>query len=600
MTTVLNRADAAERAVQERIARLEHELGDLDDPGNPLGADHFLAADGRQQLLPAAERLLDTFGLNAEFVPGELGGRLDRLDVLARVLRAVFRRDAALGLGYGMTSYLAAVTVWADGTEEQRRDTARLLLSGGRMACAYPEPAPGNDFLHNRLTARRDGGGYRLDGRKEALNNAVRVDSLVVFAHTPEAGDDAQTAFLLPGPGAAGPGVRLLPRRRTSGIRGCVVQGLEFTGHRLDASRLLGPEGGGTAVAERAFPVTRATGTSMALGCADTALRTTVAFARAHRSRSRASLSSARTRAALADAFTDLLLCDCLALVATRAAHLLPRESGTLSAVVKYLLPTILTEMVYDLSIVLGSEAYATTGSYGLFQKAARDLPMIGLGSAGTAASRSAIVGHLLRVPDLGEPSGTYEGHKSSEAYGDFGPYGTSGTPEDGLYARLFDRTDPDLPPLRPGELTLPADGDTLLGSLPATVRRARHARGDFADALGEAAEALDGELRLLREDCARLAARPAGRRLSPRVYALADRYALIAAGAACLGVWRHGTGLLADPAWAALALARVVGRLDRGAVRVPEAGTEHLLGEVLDRFDDARSYDLYATPIGR
>ncbi|WP_371671404.1 acyl-CoA dehydrogenase [Streptomyces sp. NBC_00289] len=589
MTTVVNRAEAAERAVQERIARLEHDLGDLDDPGNPLGADHFLAADGRQRLLPAAERLLDDFGLNAEFVPRELGGRLDRLDVLARVLRAVFRRDAALGLAHGMTSYLAAATVWADGTGQQRRQTAELLLSGGRMAGAYPEPAPGNDFLHNRLTAVREPGGYRLDGRKEALNNAARVDSLVVFAHTPEAGGDAQTAFLLPGPGAAGPGITVLPRRRTSGIRGCVVQGLEFTGHRLGADRLLGPEGGGGLLAERVFPITRSTGPSMALGCADTALRTTVAFARAHRSRSRASLHSARTRFALVDAFTDLLVCDCLSLVATRAAHLLPRESRTLSAAVKYLLPTILTEMVYDLSIVLGAESYATTGSYGLFQKAARDLPMIGLGSAGTAASRSAIVEHLLRLPELAAPPE---------------PAGSAGAPLAEACARLFRPHDPDLPPLRPEELALPAGGDSLLGSLPATVRRVRAAHGEFAGALGEAADALATELRLLREDCARLAERPPGQDLSPRVYALADRYALIVAGAACLGVWRHGaprdSGLLAEPAWAALALSRIVGRLDRSAVRAPESGTEHLLAEVLDRFDDARSYDLYATPIGR
>jgi hypothetical protein len=153
---------------------------------------------------------------------------------------------------------------------------------------------------------------------------------------------------------------------------------------------------------------------------------------------------------------------------------------------------------------------------------------------------------------------------------------------------------------VRPEQLTLAADGDPLLGSLPQTVRLARAASGEFAGALGTAADALATELRLLREDCARLAARPAGRALSPRAYALADRYALIAAGAACLGVWRHGSGLLAEPAWAAMALARVVGRLDRTAVQTPETGAEHLLTEVLDRFDDARSYDLYATPIGR
>jgi hypothetical protein len=256
---------------------------------------------------------------------------------------------------------------------------------------------------------------------------------------------------------------------------------------------------------------------------------------------------------------------------------------------VKYLLPTILTEMVYDLSIVLGSESYATSGSYGMFQKAARDLPMIGLGSAGTAASRSTIIEHLLRVPELSAPSRPTEHEEPPAA---------------DVCARLFSPHDPDLPPVRPDELTQPADGDSLLASLPATAAGARAARGEFAAPLGEAAEALATELRLLREDCGRLAARPPGGGLSPRAYALADRYALIAAGAACLGVWRHaapdGGGLLADPGWAAMALARIVGRLDRTAVRAPQSGSEHLLTEVLDRFDDARSYDLYATPIGR
>jgi alkylation response protein AidB-like acyl-CoA dehydrogenase len=587
MTTVVNRADSSEAAVQERIARLEHGFGDLDDPGNPLGAQQFLAADEQQRLLPAAERLLDDFGLNAEFVPRELGGRLDRLDALARVLRAVFRRDAALGLGYGLTSYLAAAVVWANGSRRQRRTTADLLLAGGRMACAYPEPPQGNDFLRNRLTALPDpdGGGFRLSGRKEALNNAAGARSLVLFAHTPDTGQGGLSAFLVPGPaGAGGRGTALLPRRRTVGIRGCVIQGLEFDGHRLDAGWLIGPAGAGARLAERAFPLTRGAGLSMALGCADTALRTTIAFARSHRSRSRASLHSARTRTALVDAFADLLVCDCLSLVATRSVHLLPRESRILGAVAKYLLPTILNEMMYDLSIVLGAESYARSGSYGLFQKTARDLPMIGLGSAGTSASRSVIVAQLLRLPELAGSGG-------AEAP-----------------ARLFRLFDAALPPCRPEEDALVPDCDSLLGSLEEAARHAADgvgagAGGEFGGALAEAAHVLTEQLRALREGCAELTARPAGRPVSPRAYALADRYALIVAGAACLGVWRHhprGGGLLTDPAWAAMALTRVVGRLDKPAVRTPPLGEERMLVELLHRFDDARSYDLYATAIGR
>ncbi|MGW0185489.1 acyl-CoA dehydrogenase family protein [Streptomyces sp. NPDC003362] len=569
MTTAVNTVDSSEAAVQERIARLEHDFGDLDDPGNPLGAQQFLAADEHRRLLPAAERLLDAFGLNAEFVPRELGGRLDRLDALARVLRAVFRRDAALGLGYGLTSYLAAVVVWAGGTARQRRDTAELLLDDGRMACAYPEPPQGNDFLRNRLTAEPDGaGGYRVSGRKEALNNTAHARALVMFAHTP----DGLSAFLSPGPAhPAGRDLELLPRRPTVGVRGCAIQGLALDGHRLDAGALIGAPGGGARLAELVFPLTRSAGLSMALGCADTALRTTTAFARSHRSRSRASLHSARTRTALVDAFADLLVCDCLSLVATRAPHLLPRESRTLGAVAKYLLPTILNEAMDDLSIVLGAEAYAASGSYGIFQKTARDLPMIGLGSAGASASRAVIIAQLLRLPTLAPPGGTEE------------------------FAGLFRPFDAALPPCRPEENALAPERDSLLGSLEES---ARHAAGP----LEEAAAVLVRHARALSDACGELAARPAGRPVSPRAYALADRYALLAAGAACLGVWRHRPerGFLADPVWAAMALTRIARRLDKSVGRVPAAGLDRMLAELLHRFDDARSYDLYATAIGR
>ncbi|MER6108933.1 acyl-CoA dehydrogenase family protein [Streptomyces hirsutus] len=585
VTTTVDRADSSEAAVQERVARLEYDFGDLDDPGNPLGVQQFLAADAGRRLLPAAERLLDAFGLNAEFVPGELGGRLDRLDALARVLRVVFRRDAALGLGHGLTSYLAAVVVWAGGSARQRRDTAGLLLDGGRMACAYPEPPQGNDFLRNRLTALPDGTGHRLSGRKEAVNNAGRADALVLFAHTP----DGLSAFLAPGPAdAAGRGraVGLLPRRPTAGVRGCVIEGLTFDRHPLPAGHLLGAAGDGARLAERAFPLTRGAGLSMALGCADTALRTTVAFARAHRSRSRASLHSARTRTALVGAFTDLLVCDCLSLVATRAAHVLPRESRTLAAVAKYLLPTVLNETMDDLSIVLGAESYVPDGSYGVFRRTARDLPMIGLGSAGASASRAVLVAQLLRLPSL-----------------------TAATATDAP-AVLFRPFDAGLPPCRPEDLELTPDRDSLLDSVEAWARdadgTASGGRSTYGDAYGgapaEAAAVLVAHLRALRADCAELADRPAGHPVSPRAYALADRYALIVAGAACLGVWRHRPpgGFLADPVWAAMTLTRIAGRLGTRAVRPPASAADHMLTELLHRFDDARSYDLYSTAIGR
>lgn len=67
---------------QDRIDALELAFGSLDDPGNPLGAAALLAADAAGTVLPEAERVLDDFGLNAEFVPADVGGRLERMDLL--------------------------------------------------------------------------------------------------------------------------------------------------------------------------------------------------------------------------------------------------------------------------------------------------------------------------------------------------------------------------------------------------------------------------------------------------------------------------------------------------------------------------------------
>ena len=85
----------------------------------------------------------------------------------------MFRRDAALGLGYGITNFMAAVNVWMSGNDEQRRQLAASLLDGGKIAAAYHELGHGNDLLHNELGADRTGDHFVISGRKEVINNAA-------------------------------------------------------------------------------------------------------------------------------------------------------------------------------------------------------------------------------------------------------------------------------------------------------------------------------------------------------------------------------------------------------------------------------------------
>lgn len=565
-----------------RVAELEELLGDPGDPGNPIGQAAVLAADERAELIGQAEAALARFGLNAEFVPRDLGGRLDRIDTLAHVLRSVFRRDASLGLGYGVTSFLAAVAVWVAGTPRQRRWTADLLLGGGRLAIAYHELAHGNDFVRNEFAAvpREDTGGFRLDGRKEVINNATRAEGMVLFCRTsPAPGSRSHSVLLLDKSRLPADRFGHLPRYETSGVRGCEIGGFVFDDCPVPADALVGEPGQGVELALRSFQITRSAVPSMVLGGADTALRTVVGFAAERRLYGRSVFDIPHARATLSGAFADLLICDCLALAATRAVHLLPEQTSVYAAAVKYLVPKLLQETTYDLSIVLGANFYVRDGAYGVFQKHVRDLPMTSLGHAGTAACQATIIPQLPRLARTSWLSG-------------------AGAAPPGLF-RIHDG----LPALDTGRLTLAAGGDALAASLTETVEwLCSGGAGEPLDALREPARALAGELRTLRESC--LGMRPQDRTAmaSPEVYALADRYTLVLAGAACLGVWRaqrhDGPAFLADPAWVTAALARICGRLGLPVPAGAAQATEGLLPEVLERFHGRRSYDLYDTPL--
>ncbi|MCQ4084290.1 acyl-CoA/acyl-ACP dehydrogenase [Streptomyces sp. RB6PN25] len=575
-------------APEARVAALEALFGDPGDPDNPFGEAAVLAADERAELIPEAEAALARFGLNQEFIPLELGGRLDRIDTLARVLRPVFRRDASLGLGYGVTSFLAAVAVWVAGTPQQRRWTADLLLSGGRLAIAYHELAHGNDFVRNEFAAvpQQDDGngggtaGFRLDGRKEVINNATRAEAMVLFSRTsPAPGSRSHSVLLIDKSRLPRDRFSHLPRYETTGVRGCPIGGFDFRDCPVPADALVGAAGQGVELALRSFQITRSAVPGMVLGGGDTALRTVVGFAVERQLYGRSVFDIPHVRATVAGAFVDLLICDSLALVGTRAVHLLPEQTSVYAAVVKYLVPKLLQEATYDLSIVLGANFYVRDGAYGVFQKHVRDLPMTSLGHAGTAACQATIIPQLPRLARNSWLSGGEE-------------------PPQALF-RIHD----DLPPLDTGRLTLAASDDGLAASLVATTAWLdSYGSGDPVGTLREMARALVDELRALRERC--LDMRPQDRTAlaSPEAYALADRYALVLAGAACLGVWRaqrhDEPGFIAGPVWTTAALARICKRL---GLPVPERAAEEtagLLPEVLERFHDRRSYDLYDTPL--
>ncbi len=93
------------------------------------------------------------------------------------------RGDGGLHTIFGGTSSLVMPAIHLLGSEEQRRrwlpQMARLRKTG---AFALTEPEHGSDAVALETRARRDGGGYVIDGKKRWIGNASFADVILVWA----------------------------------------------------------------------------------------------------------------------------------------------------------------------------------------------------------------------------------------------------------------------------------------------------------------------------------------------------------------------------------------------------------------------------------
>lgn len=555
-----------------RAARLEALLGDPYDPTNPHGLRALFAADERAEPPAATEALLAEAGLGAEFVPAAHGGQLTRADLLARALRPVFRRDVALGFGYGITSLFAVGAVWTSGDARQRQEVADLLLSGGRATILHHELAHANAILRHEFSARDAEDGYRLDGRKDVIINAARADLQVVYARTDAArGPRSHSVFLLD-PAQAGTGhVRHLPRVSLPGMRGALFSGLEFTGCPLPAEALVGAEGDGVGVALRVFQVNRSVICGVVTAAVGTVLHSAVRAA----TDGRTGPVAKRWHKPLAGVFADLLACDAMATVVLRALSLLPAQAHLFAAAVKYVVPDLLREDLEELATVLGARGYDHADpAYGALDKLVRDLPVAGLGHAGSASCQAVLVPQLR---GLAERSWFAQEEPPPELF----------------------RSGSELPDLDYRLLGIAGGGDFMAAALVGSAARLAPARGNRGTlgALAGLAEAFVTELRALREQCRRLP--EAGTGLSdPAVIVLSDRYAGVVGASAVLGVWESQDGtdpFLTDPAWAVLALSRLAGRFGVPVPGLTDGVQEQVLDELVRRYQEGRSCDLDA-----
>ncbi|MFC1233315.1 MULTISPECIES: acyl-CoA dehydrogenase [Streptomyces] len=559
-----------------RAARLEVLLGDPYAPDNPHGLTALFDADARGRPPERTELLLERFGLSAECVPVADGGRLTRADLLARVLRPVFRRDVALGTARGTAPVLAAGPVWTAGSPRRRAETAALLLGGGRVGLVPHGRGQLDGVPPYGITARpAPDGGLLLGGRAATAPDAPGARLYVVQARTgPARSPHSHTAVLLDGDrlpplavretgGTAAPG-RLRPPRAE----------LELHAHAVPHDALLGPVGEGVPLALRAQQVGHALVPALLVAAADTALRSAVRAATGE-------APPGRPHRRLAGVFADILACDSFAGVALRALSLLPAQAQVPAAAVHYLVPALLRENLESLACVLGARRHDRgSAHHGALGRLMRILPLAASGPARTGAAD----GQAVIAPHL-RPLAEHSWFAEPE-------------PPPALF-----RGGADLPALDFASLAAAGRGDFLAASLSVSAARFAEVRGvgGHTAVLAELVRSLVTELHALRARCLALPGPGAGPLPVAAVCALVDRYALVLAAAAVLGSWEGQDGadpFLAAPAWPVLALSRIARRLGAPVPPLPDGVEELVHRELVRRCHEHLSYDLDATEL--
>ncbi len=153
--------------------------------------------DGPDAYDPALWKKIADLGWTALGIPEQYGGVGTFLDLIV-VLEEAGR--ALLPGPFFATMGLAVPALREAGTEVQKKEVLNAIAQGtARGTLAFTEPSGRWDAEGVTLEAKAAGGGWRLNGTKQFVPDAMSADYMVVATRTRGEGEEGITLFLVKG-----------------------------------------------------------------------------------------------------------------------------------------------------------------------------------------------------------------------------------------------------------------------------------------------------------------------------------------------------------------------------------------------------------------
>jgi alkylation response protein AidB-like acyl-CoA dehydrogenase len=270
----------------------------------------------REDRFPLEEvRALARAGLMSTHVPRIYGGA-DRpfVDTVA-VFEEVAVASAAVGASM-ITTFLAQASLVLSGTEAAKARYLPRFADGIVASFAMTEAAHGSDVKTLDTKARREDGGWILDGAKAYVTSSSAADLFVILAEA----ERGITSFLVP---RDAPGVSIEPGGDTHafGLRNGPHLTVRLTGARIPSDHMLGEEGTGIRHAATSLDYSRTLAAAISLGVARAAVTRAFAWARERRVGDRHVIDMQGIQWYFADLVTELDAARLLTYAAARAVE---------------------------------------------------------------------------------------------------------------------------------------------------------------------------------------------------------------------------------------------------------------------------------------
>ena len=243
---------------------------------------------------------LQHYGFMGIPIPREFGGQgCDSLTYVICV-EEISKRCATTGVIVSAHTSLCCDPILKFGTPAQKEEFLKPLASGEKLgAFALTEPNAGTDAAGVQTKAVLEGEQYVINGSKIFITNGKEADIYIIFALTnPALGTKGMSAFIVE---KGTPGFTFGTKEKKMGIRGSSTYELIFRDCRIPRENMLGAEGKGFSIAMATLDGGRIGIAAQALGIAEGALETTIAYVKQRKQFGRSIAQFQNTQFAIAD-----------------------------------------------------------------------------------------------------------------------------------------------------------------------------------------------------------------------------------------------------------------------------------------------------------